>query len=95
MATATLSQKVQDAVENIRETLDEFDPEELLSVAEETAREFRSKVPVENLTGRAIDCIKAYPLQAVGVAFVGGLLMTAILGWLTAPAAQTGDSLVS
>jgi ElaB/YqjD/DUF883 family membrane-anchored ribosome-binding protein len=87
---------VQDAVENIRETLDEFDPEELLSVAEETAHELRRKVPVEDLRGRAAECIKGQPLQAVGVAFIGGLLVGALVARLAAaPVPRTGDSLVS
>jgi hypothetical protein len=96
MATATLSEKVHDAAENIRERLEDFDPEELLSVAEETARDLRRKVPIGDLRGRAAECIKGQPLQAVAVAFMGGLLIGALVRGLTrASGVQTGDSLVS
>lgn len=94
MATATLSEKVHDAAEHIREKLEDFDPEELLSVAEETARDLRRKVP--DLRGRAAECIKGQPLQAVAVAFIGGLLIGALVrGLARTSGVQTGDSLVS
>jgi ElaB/YqjD/DUF883 family membrane-anchored ribosome-binding protein len=96
MATATFSETVQGVAEDIREKIEDFDPEELLSVAEETARKLRSKMPVEELRGRAAECIKGQPFTAVSVAFVGGLLLGAVVGRLAgAPTARTGDSLVS
>jgi len=96
VATATLSETLHGVTEDIREKIEAFDPEELLSVAEETARTLRRKMPVEELRVKAADCIKGQPLQAVGVAFVGGLVIGAVVGrLLSAPRTGTGDSLVS
>lgn len=96
MASATLSETVHGLTEDIRQKMEAFDPEELLSVAEETARTVRRQMPVEELRDKASDCIKGQPLKAVSVAFIGGLLIGAVVGrLLSAPRATTGDSLVS
>lgn len=96
MATATLSETVHGVAQDIREKIEDFDPKELLSVAEETARTLRRKMPLEELRVKAADCIKGQPLQAVGVALIGGLVIGAVVGrLLSAARAGTGDSLVS
>jgi hypothetical protein len=95
MATATLTEKVQDVAERFRERVEDFDPEELLSVAEETARKLRQQVPVQNLRAKAIDRVKGRPFAALGFAFVAGALLGVVVGRLAAPCARTGDTLVS
>jgi hypothetical protein len=96
MATATLTEKLQDVAATVREKVEDFDPEELLSVAEETARKLRDQAPVNELKARALDRIKQRPFAALGVAFVAGAALGAVAGRMCAVACQkTGDSMVS